>query len=200
MPLVCNPMRDSSNEPGSRFSTSWDLMGGFRRIGKHTSLPARFTATFEDDDDHTVELEIAVVEVKLDGTSHAKPVCEKVTVTRNPARPPLTGTELRAVPIPKLLEFACLRVASTPVGASAWSIGGPASEEAAEAASADVRRSHRRRRVTDELLGNVAAVYLEAEGDHAAEEVAKAFFVSLSQAHRYLKQARERGLLPELGQ
>lgn len=198
MPLVCNLMRDSSNEPGSRFTTTWGLTGGFRRIGKGTTLPARFTAVFEDDDDHTIELEVAVQEVKLDGTSHAKPVCEKVTVIRNPARPPLTGTELRALPIPKLLEFACTQVAMTPVGASAWSVGGPASEEAAEAASADVRRSHRRRRVTDELLGNVAAVYLEAE-EHAAERVAEAFFVSMSQAHRYVKQSRDRGFLPETG-
>jgi len=173
-------------------------MGGFRRIGEHTSLPAQFTATFEDAGDHTIELEVAVQEVKLDGTTQAKPVCEKVTVIRNPARPPLTGTELRALPISKLLEFACTQVAMTPVGASAWSLDGPTSEEAAEAAYADVTRSHRRRRVTDELLGNVATVYLEGAG-HGAERVAEAFHVSISQAHRYVKQAREKGFLPEVG-
>ncbi len=198
MPLLCKLMRPNSSKPGSRFSTSWELMGGLRRIGEHTSLPARFTATFEDDEDHTVELEVAVKEVKLDGTTQVKPVCEKVTVTRNPSLAPLTGTELRALQIAKLLEFACTQVAMTPVGASAWTIGGPDSKKAAEAANADVRRSHRRRRVTDELLGNVATVYLEAD-EHAAERVADAFFVSPSQAHRYIKQARERGFLPEVG-
>lgn len=173
-------------------------MSGLRRIGKGTTLPARFTATFEDDDDHTIELQIVVQEVELDGTRHLKPLCEGIRVIRNPARAPLTGTELRGLPVANLLEFACVQVAMPEVAPSTWGIGGPESESTAKAAAEDVRRSHRRRRVTDELLGDVATVYLAARGDHAAEEVAKEFFVSLSQAHRYVKQARLRGFLPEV--
>lgn len=65
--------------------------------------------------------------------------------------------------------------------------------EDAQAAVNQIKGRTRRRRITNELLQDVANTYLASGGD--IEAVARAHHVSVSQAFRYRKAAIERGLL-----
>lgn len=183
-----------------KFSMQWKLAGrnrsGLQRVGKRTVLPSEFVARFEFPDDHTVELDIAVQEVQRDGTAHTVPACNGIRIERNPSLPPLTGTELRRVPVGSWVEFACQQAAMRPVDGQPGAWAPVDTDDEADAALEEIRDRTKRRRVTDELLQNVATHY-EHNGD-SAQAVADAFHVSLSQAHRYLKQARAKGLLQEV--
>lgn len=175
-----------------KFSLSWKL-GNMKRLGD-TVLPGDFTARWEFPDDHTVELDIRTHPVDVDGTSVVRPVCEAIRVQRNPAKPPLNGSEIRRLPLKNWIEYACVEAAMRPVSnaSGAWEPIGDEAER--QAALDDIRDSRRRRRITDELLETVAAVYDEEGGE--AEMVAKKVHVSKAQAYRYIRLARDRGFLP----
>ncbi len=173
-------------------SIRWQMgTGGFGKIGAHTVLPKVFTARLEFPDDHTVELDIALREVDVNGTKDTRPICEAIRVDRNPARPPLSGNELRRMPINDWVDFACSQ--------AALRHGGPGlirplrtDEEESEAVD-DIQSTRRRRRITDALLRDVASVYLEAGSK--TDAVRDKFFVSQAQAFRYVRLARGRGFL-----
>lgn len=171
-----------------RFSLNWKFPGdGLQRVGEHTALPEAFTARWEHETDHTVEMDVKVI--------GGQPVCDAIRVQRNPARPPLSGAELRRLPVANWLAFACQQAALRAPG------GGllvPITTEAEAAEAADeIGRRLKRRRVTDELLREVASVYNSS--DDAPEAVKDTFYVSLSQAFRYIKKAREAGFITEKG-
>ncbi len=161
---------------------------GVQHLGPNTIIPADFTARFEEWDgpaSHPVELDIAI--------DDGRPVCQAVRVERHPKAPPLTGTELRRIPLAEWVGFASTRVAMTPTGTGAW---GPSStEERLAAAAADVRVAVRRRRVTDEVLRDAANLYLQGGADLVAERL----HVSMSQAFRYVQRARAKGYVPAEG-
>lgn len=173
-------------------SIRWRL-GGFGKIGAHTALPSEFTARFEFPSDHTVELDIAVRDVDVDGTMENRPICEAIRVERNPDRPPLSGNELRRMPINNWVEFACAQAALRHSGPGV--LEPITSDDEQSDAVADIQSSRRRRRITDSLLRDVSTVYLEAGADASA--VRDKFHVSQAQAFRYVRMARERGLLPK---
>ena len=177
-----------------KFSLNWKL-GSKARVGS-TVLPGEFTARWEFPDDHSIELDIRAGAVDVDGTSVVRPVCQAIRVERNPARPPLNGSELRRLPLKNWIEFACVEAAMRPNPgvAGSWV---PVGDDPARRQGAldDVQDSRRRRRITDELLETVATVFEEDGG--GAEAVRKKMNVSKAQAYRYVRLARERGLLPE---
>ncbi len=173
-------------------SITW-AFGGSRpvEIGPATALPREFTASFTFPKDHTFEMDIAV--------EHTTPVCNQLRVIRNPERGPLTGTELRRVPLASWLELVCreaaLRVEEASPGGVAMS---PASAEE-QVAAARASRRHRNA-MTDELLREVANAHQsrdpETDARSPVEVVRDAFHVSPSTAHRYVSLARKRGFLP----
>jgi hypothetical protein len=158
------------------------------RIGEATALPPRFTARWEHPEDHTVELDITVV--------NGRPSCEAVRVIRNPGKPQLSGAELRRLPVENWVTFACAQAFVRQNEDGSWSA--PQTEEAELAGIADVERAVKRRWVNDDLLRQVAQVY-EANGERA-DAVREAFNVSTSQAFRYIKTAREKGFIPQRGE
>lgn len=175
-----------------KFSTTWTVPGGkegidWERIGK-AALPSPFTARFEFEDDHTVELDIAV--------EAETPICEAIRIVRNPARPSLTGAELRRLPLRSWVTMATTQAAQTPSGEhkGAWS---PASEEDTKQLWGQVEQRVSRRTITDAFLREVAKDYRVALDNDTPprDAVAKKFTVSLSTAARYVKLARERGFL-----
>jgi hypothetical protein len=173
-----------------KFSAHWTVPGSkegieWRRMGQGM-LASPFTARFEFEDDHTVELDIAV--------EAETPVCEAIRIQRNPARPSLTGAELRRLPLRNWITMATTQAAVTPSGEQkgAW---GPATEKETEQLWGEVQERVRRRTITDDFLGEVAAVYRNNLDNHPRDAVADHFTVSLSTAARYVKLARERGLL-----
>ena len=175
-------------------SIRWHL-SGFGKIGARTALPKEFTARLEFPEDHTVELDIALREVDVDGTTEHRPICEGVRVERNPARPPLSGRELRRMPIDNWVDFACSQAALRHTGPGV--LEPIVSEDQLEDAVSDIQSTRRRRRITDALLQDVATVYLEANGD--VDAVRAKFHVSKAQAFRYVRLARERDKLPARG-
>jgi hypothetical protein len=179
------------------FSIRYGLPANPRRLG-NTMLPREFTARWESPDDHTIEIVIRVQPVDVGGTKAERCVCESVRLDRNPARPPLDGLELRRLKLKEKIETACVAVAmrEEPPGSGGW--GPVGTQDEAAAALSDVRQSQRRRRITDELLRQVAAVFDEADGD--MEQVRQKMFVSKAQAYRYVREARKRGHLPEAQQ
>lgn len=168
---------------------------GFEKIGAHTALPRSFTARLEFPEDHTVELDITVQEVDVDGTIEGRPVCEAIRVERNPSRPPLSGGELRRMPVNNWVDFACAQAALRHAGPGL--LEPIMSEDQLRDAVTDVQSTRRRRRITPALLRDVATVYLEAGSDVGA--VRDKFHVSQAQAFRYVRLARERKLLPPKG-
>ncbi len=173
-----------------KFSTTWTVPGGkegidWGRIGK-AALPSPFTARFEFEDDHTVELDIAV--------EAETPICEAIRIERNPARPSLTGAELRRLPLRSWVTMATAQAAQTPStehkGASS-----PASEEDTKQLWGQVEQRVRRRTITDDFLREIAAAYRLHRDHNPRDAVADQFTVSLSTAARYVKLARERGFL-----
>ena len=175
-----------------RFSVTWNMLDGRpQRIGPTTALPGRFTARWEYDEDHTVEMDITV--------SDGLPACEAIRIERNPSRAPLSGEELRRIPVANWVEFACQEV-----GMKVTGIGGGDSQltplraddtkGATEISSAVARRRH----VDDAYLRDAVVTWREQNRDPRA--AAKSLNVSVSQLHRYLKKARESGFAPEYGQ
>lgn len=176
-------------EPGVTFAAQWDMLAhGWADIGHGVMLPERFTARFTVADDHTVEMDIA--------TNDGAPVCDAIRVQRHPARPSLTGHELRRLPLADWVAFACSMVGVGNQG----EVRTTSAEWQSEAYRADlegvVRRSRRRNTVTDDFLRDVARVY-RANADAAPiEAIREAWPSAHSTAARWVKLARDRGFLP----
>ena len=165
--------------PGSKAGVAW------QRIG-NAVIASPFTARIEDEGDHTVELDIAI--------EAETPVCEAIRVQRNPARPSLTGAELRRLPLRDWVAMATAQAAQTPAAEheGAWST---ADEEETKTLRGEIEQRVARRTMTDEFLRDVARVYRSNLENHPRDAVADQFTVALSTAARYVKLARDRGLL-----
>jgi len=168
--------------PTSKEGVDWTQIGEAR-------LPGPFTAVFEFPEDHRVELDIVVKE--------ESPTCEAIRVQRNPARPPLSGAELRRLPIHNWVTMATAQAALTPSKESrgAWS---PPSEEEARQLWGQVEERVSRRTMTDDHLREVATEYREAlkhDERGPREAIGDKYRVAPSTAARYIKLARDRGFL-----
>lgn len=138
-----------------------------------------------------MEMDITVVE--------GLPACEAIRVERHPDRPPLSGEELRRIPVSNWVEFACQEVGMKVIdlGNGEFQLTPLAANDgraAVEITAAVARRRH----VDDAYLRDAVVTWREQGRDPRA--AAKALNVSVSQLHRYLKKARESGFAPEYGQ
>lgn len=179
---------------GVVFHASWDMVETDTvHIGEGVFLPERFRARFTSPDDHVVEMEIVVE----DGV----PVCNEVQVLRNPARPSLTGLELRRFPLAEWVSYACSRIGFANHGGVTASRTEFGSEERRADIEGTVRKAQQRRRVTDEHLKEVALVYRANKDGHPIEALRERFGgpgrnLGHSTARRWVTLARERGFLP----
>jgi hypothetical protein len=156
------------------------------RIGEATFVPDRYSAQFSFDEDHDVTFDVVV---------HAgRPEVEAIHVHRGESQPPLTGDELRRLPVMSWVELATEQVAWVVTAPGA--LAKPAAPEAST--RHEVARAVRRRRpVTTERLEEVAFAYRQSPSPPA---VARKLHVSRSQAYRLVAEARRRGLIEEEGE
>lgn len=170
-----------------RFSYSWRFAGrgSLSRITERTVLPTEMTARFDfEGEDHDVEMDIVV----RDG----RPQVEQIRVLRADGLAPLDGTELRRIPFSDWLQFACAQAGILVRGGGV--LGPPRDDADADQIVADVGRASRRR-ITDDLLRRVADLHR----DGGYELVSRDLPCSDRQAYRYVKEARERGIMPPKG-
>ncbi|CAN5351792.1 hypothetical protein BH20ACT22_BH20ACT22_09950 [soil metagenome] len=158
----------------------------WKRLGE-ARIPSPFTARFEFPEDHAVEIDIAM--------ESGAPVANAIRIERNRKRP-LTGTELRHLPLRDLVNVAVGQAAVvTKEVAPGIYEGSPATADEALETSRQADRAKRRRTMTDEHLEAVAQVYRATGGDRPRDAVMDEFQVSPAMASRYIKLARERGFL-----
>jgi hypothetical protein len=157
-------------------------------IGPDAGLDPRFGADFTVDA-HRVHLVIEVID--------ERPVPVSVTVEAQETKTPVTPAVLRDVGrlLDRVTEAAALerlmqRTDVQPDGWSEWVR--PAGPEQVEQL---LDRTRTRRRVTRAVLEEVATVWAESGGSVGA--VKAHFFVSEPTAYRYVRQARDAGLMPE---
>lgn len=180
---------DGAPQVGVRLAVIADLgRHGWADIGSGVMLPEVFTARIEVEGDHSVELDIAV--------DHGTPVCNAVRILRNPNRPSLTGRETRRLPLAEWVSYACSIAGVANQGAT--TTDEPWQSEGYRAAVENVARRSRRRnvRATPDFLAEVARIY-RANADAPVEAVREYFGpIGHSTAARYVKLARDAGLLP----
>lgn len=141
------------------------------------TVPFLTEAVIEEPGAHTVELTIAMWPVGPRGPDATyRPGVEAVVLERNPDLPPITTSDLRRVPLERLMRAVVQQVATGEAG------------DIADAAAAMRRR---RNKVTPEDLRSVAAIY----GDGGWQAVKERLNVSRSQAFRLCAMAREAGLI-----
>lgn len=147
------------------------------------------------------------------GVREGRPCCVGLTSTE--AGPPLTTTLLRSDAVPpigrvvrEMVEVETVRVVETVdgemIGVSALStpeLSPPLDDRNVDirAALDEAERSHRRWRLTDEHLLEVASIYRDAlsQGLPTAATIAAHFKTTEQNARRWVQRARERDFLPE---
>lgn len=176
-----------------KVSISWQSADGFAGLGE-TILPGRFTARFEQDEAALVELEIAVI--------GGRPSVEAIRLERNPDGPPLTGEEIRRVPLANWMDYACAQAGMVRRGEGVYAP--PATNEEEQLVLEEAQEARRRRVITDQFLRSVMSEWGRAEalgytGRDVADHVADHFKKSTSQIYRWRQEAQRRGFVgPEL--
>lgn len=136
------------------------------------------------------------------------PVCTEVRITAKPE----TGTHVRSKNIKGVaaqledyieqwMSFLACQPLPAPPGRRQWQRVLPQTNSDQRPAMLAVRSARRevRRKMTDELLQQVADTYLAATKART-EAVARAFAVSYRTAQRYIEKAREAGVLERTDQ
>ena len=172
---------------------------GYVDLGEGVQVPERLRAQVTDIGlPATVEIEVAVREGAV--------VCEMVSLRAREEGPPVTREMLRDVPVGALAS--ALMANSSLVWdfshpgwgdvdtSKAVVVGGSSAPAEVQASIRQQTAPRRRRRVTDELLREVATIYRRHLEEGAPTlGVADELKVSHSTASRYVAMARERGLL-----
>jgi hypothetical protein len=189
--------------------------GPLARISERYAIPRRLSATLVPADD---DAPLCRIVLTVEG---GRPVVEAVALERRPNGPPLTSTALRSVPVGELArqivdqcgywilpgqdpptlemttadgEIVTGSLPFEPFGEDhiAIPVGGIGLTEDYRAAARPPRESGR---VTDETLRRVAAVYNEAIRA-PTKAVRETMVVSPSTASRWVKRAKDAGLIP----
>ncbi len=164
------------------------------RIGKDRIAPRHFTARWDDGDPDTPTV-TATFEVR-DGI----PQCREVRITSADAGREVQASDGRKLRIADWLEDA-LAISAMPYGGKSgattrWDAPRPTDGKETVQQVRMVRREARRR-ITDEMLQEVAEVYRANIGRGPTEAVAARFGKSHRTAGHYVKQARAAGYLGE---
>jgi hypothetical protein len=136
-----------------------------------------------------------------------KPVCQTLRCIRRPGGPPVTGEGIRKIPVAGILRHTlpdvALRITETGPGQYVLTPilpGGEASEDQMMAAVREAMAvAPKRYPVTEARLKKAALLYSDAEarGDPPTKHVATSMTVSRATASRLIREARNRGYLPE---
>jgi hypothetical protein len=167
-------------------SITWQAPTALAGLGQ-TVVPGRFTARFEQSDAAHVELEIAVAD--------GRPTVDAIRIERNEAGAPLSGEELRRIPLANWVDYACAQAGLLQRAPGVYSPPGDGEEE--QLVFDAVREARRRQVATDSFLQSVLAEWSRAEalglaGGDIADHVADHFKRSTSQIYRLRKQAEKR--------
>jgi hypothetical protein len=171
------------------------------RLDSNIAIPSRLTASYSAEGMPLVEIDVAVV----DGV----PVCDAIRVMRRDGAASLEASELSRIPITEIVDVACRRFGMVLVDVrpggldeegrqttiTQYRLADVVGEDAQQVRRA-VTTARRRRTITDRLLRDVARLY-RADPDAPTKNVARELHVSAAQASRYVKAARERGILEE---
>lgn len=199
LPQCPGPYRPRVARPPKNFKIAWVSVerlepSGYLETGPDTAVPSRFEATFAlANPDATVTIEVFV------GTD-LRPVVLELSI-RSKVRTPVTTSMLRNVLVDQLLQ-AALEKATVPASVrDEWLAELPS--PAGQAARTTTPSAEERVRGNAEEDARTAAhVYKEAlaSGSRApAMAVAHTMNRSRAQVARYIRRARDMGLLPPLG-
>lgn len=147
----------------------------------------------------------AVIEIEV-AVRDGEVACERVALRSIQGGPPITGQMLRDLPVAQLASVLMANCALiSDLSHAAWGgldtsrvfvTGGESAPDEVYESVRQLTTPRRRRRVTDELLREVAAAYRENVDTGApTKAVAEKLTVSHSTAARYVAQARDRGFL-----
>lgn len=129
------------------------------------------------------------------------PLCTRLELSRRPevSRSEVRGDALRRVQLDSWIEDIVAAASARVVATDAHNIvmDRASSREANRRARSDVRRmmARGRRKITDDHLQKVAAVYTQHQNDKPAQAVQEAFGASERTAFRWIAAAREAGVL-----
>jgi len=132
--------------------------------------------------------------------SQGRPEIAAVRVERRLGEPEVSPTALSRIPWQRIADSLIGDLAGLAVTARKLNDGEDVPKGATTAAGEAAVAIRRRRTVTDELLQEVAAVYLADTTGKPTKAVAAHFPTSHRNATRYVAMARERNFLPEYGE
>lgn len=142
------------------------------------------------------------LEIRIEVLGRA-PVVTSVLLTAVPGGNGVRVTDLKSIAarLEELAEWMCATAAWVQNSRSSAFKDWPISADSRQAAMPSIRRARKqsRRKITDDLLRQVAEVYRNA-GSAPTNAVKRAFGCSDRTAGRYVTLAREAGLLPETTQ
>lgn len=162
-------------------------------LGQDRLVPVRFTVTVDDDDPMTPYI-TAIYEVR-----NGQPQCREIRIVSTDDGREIHAGDGRKLRIQDWMEDALAGTALSfggvePGGATRW--GHPVeADHAGSVRQVRLVRRQGRRRVTDELLQEVAEVYRANIERNPTEAVAARVGKSHRTAGLYIKQAREAGFL-----
>lgn len=178
-----------------RLTTGWaDYdMGQLVRIGRR-AIPKRVEVTFPSTADNWPSAHF-VIEVRS-----GVPVCTEFTIRAHPEGREVRTQDFRAVQIEEWVENILADTAVEVADDGSWTFDSTRTPEESDFREArdEVRFARRnvKRKVTPELLGEVARIYTDHVTGNPTEAVRNAFGTSPRTAARYVERAREAGLLP----
>jgi hypothetical protein len=174
-----------------RMQVSADWRGGFVPWGEDLMLPRRFAVSLDDDEcDALVTLEVEILD--------RQPRCRAVTCSARDDQSFVTAGTLKSLPITRYLQLASsnavMSVTKDPHGPGL--VLQPVGDDEVGVLANQLERIGRRRRlITDGFLRDVADLYLRNQADAPTKAVAEHFHTSRQNAGKWVKAARDRGLL-----
>lgn len=198
-----DPMEISWATPNAQAHVVYQMFGGDRVLHDDGSwAPSEFTYVEMPHDSSTPYF---VVECEYTAEDRVPRIIAFQVIQRDPARE-VRSSDLRSISLEAALEAAWLKIVQRGVTVQADGLVDPTTA-VDQIRSADLDRAHRktyrglraanRRRMTDELLREVAKIYEGAEsGGQPTKAVKEHFGLATSTASLYVKRARDAGHLP----
>lgn len=205
LPHQCpDPYRPDVPRLPKNFRIDWVTIerlspGGYISTGPNTAVPNRFEAHF------VLGNPEAVVTIEVFVPADLRPVVLELKI-RSKAKAPVTTSVLRQVLVDQLLQRALEEATVSASVREEWLASLPPHVQALAAdnmSAAPASADERRRGHADEDARTAAQIYLEAmaTGSRApGVAVANKMNRSRAQVARYIRRARELGLLPPLKQ
>jgi hypothetical protein len=172
--------------------------GTWVTVGDDREMPAEFVVNFwprSEIDEPYVEIHYAVI--------GGVPQCRAIVISAIKRRREVRAADLRRIPIEDVLEATAAQIAeqvTTTANGTEQRVRRPLVDPWRRSGVAAVRGARRqlRRKITDDLLRQVAAVYrANVDGGKPVAAVAADLGVEDRTARLYVRRARDRGFLGE---